>query len=91
MGIISLIYGQGTSPTLNSANTCCDACTIIHVINVVIKCLNHKCLIIICFDNMLVAFTFICLTSLTRAKCGVRSTLCWKIPYISGSIELFAL
>ena len=47
-------------PTLNSANTCCDACTIIHVINVVIKCLNHKCLIIICFDNMLVAFTFIC-------------------------------
>ena len=33
----------------------------------------------------------ICLTSLTRAKCGVRSTLCWKIPNISGSIELFAL
>ena len=35
--------------------------------------------------------TCICLTSLTRAKCGVRSTLCWKIPNISGSIELFAL
>ena len=34
---------------------------------------------------------FICLTSLTRAKCGVCSTLCWKIPNISGSIELFAL
>ena len=33
----------------------------------------------------------ICLTSLTRAKCGVRSTLCWKIPNISGSIQLFAL
>ena len=33
----------------------------------------------------------ICLTSLTRAKCGVRSTLCWKNPNISGSIELFAL
>ena len=33
----------------------------------------------------------ICLTSLMRAKCGVRSTLCWKIPNISGSIELFAL
>ena len=32
-----------------------------------------------------------CLTSLTRAKCGVRSTLCWKIPNISGSIELFGL
>ena len=33
----------------------------------------------------------ICLTSLTRAKCGIPSTLCWKIPNISGSIELFAL
>ena len=33
----------------------------------------------------------ICLTSVTRAKCGVRSTLCWKIPNMSGSIELFAL
>ena len=33
----------------------------------------------------------ICLTSLTRAKCGVRSTLCWKIPNISGSIELHKL
>ena len=33
----------------------------------------------------------ICLTSLTRAKCGVRSTLCWKNLNISGSIELFAL
>ena len=34
---------------------------------------------------------YICLTSLTRAKCGIPSTLCWKIPNISGSIELFAL
>ena len=33
----------------------------------------------------------ICLTSLTLAKCGIPSTLCWKIPNISGSIELFAL
>ena len=33
----------------------------------------------------------ICLTSVSRAKCGIRSTLCWKIPNISGSIELFAL
>ena len=31
------------------------------------------------------------LTSLTRAKCGTRSTLCWTIRNISGSIELFAL
>ena len=28
---------------------------------------------------------FICLTSLTRAKCGVCSTLCWKVGNISGS------
>ena len=34
---------------------------------------------------------YICLTSVTRAKCGICSTLCWKIPNISGSIELFAL
>ena len=33
----------------------------------------------------------ICLTSVMRAKCGIHSTLCWKIPNISGSIELFAL
>ena len=33
----------------------------------------------------------ICLTSLTRAKCGTRSTLCWKVGNISGSTELFAL
>ena len=28
----------------------------------------------------------ICLTSVTHVKCGVRSTLCWKIANISGSI-----
>ena len=33
----------------------------------------------------------ICLTSLTRAKCGTRSTLCCKVGNISGSTELFAL
>ena len=32
-----------------------------------------------------------CLISLTCVKCGVRSTLCWKIGNISGSTELFAL
>ena len=34
---------------------------------------------------------YICLTSLTHAKCGTRSTLCWKVGNISGSTELFAL
>ena len=38
-----------------------------------------------------VLFTSVCLTSLTRAKCGTRSTLCWKVGNISGSTELFAL
>ena len=33
----------------------------------------------------------ICLTSVTRVKCGVRSTLCYKIGNISGSTELFGL
>ena len=33
--------------------------------------------------------SFICLTSLTHAKCGTRSTLCWKILNISTSTELF--
>ena len=32
---------------------------------------------------------YICLTSLTRAKCGFPSTLCWKIGKISTSTELF--
>ena len=27
---------------------------------------------------------YICLTSVTRAKCGIRSTLCWKVGNISG-------
>ena len=34
---------------------------------------------------------YICLTSVTRVKCGVCSTLCWKIGNISGSTELFGL
>ena len=28
--------------------------------------------------------TRICLSSVTRAKCGIRSTLCWKVGNISG-------
>ena len=43
------------------------------------------------FIYICLKFIYICLTSLTRAKCGIPSTLCWKIPNISGSIELFAL
>ena len=35
--------------------------------------------------------SLICLTSVTCVKCGVRSTLCWKIGSISGSTELFGL
>ena len=34
---------------------------------------------------------YICLTSVTRAKCTICSALCWKIGNISGSTELFAL
>ena len=41
------------------------------------------------YPNMLKKETPICLTSLTRAKCGARSTLCWKIWNISTSTELF--
>ena len=41
--------------------------------------------------EILIMIFLICLTSLTRAKCGIPSTLCWKIPNISGSIQLFAL
>ena len=48
-----------------------------------------------CFFYCLLYFMsnveFTCLTSLTRAKCGTRSTLCWKVGNISGSTELFAL
>ena len=38
-----------------------------------------------------IPIALICLTSLTRAKCGTRSTLCWKVGNISSSTELFAL
>ena len=38
-----------------------------------------------------ISVIYICLTSLTRAKCSTRSTLCWKVGNISGSTELFAL
>ena len=37
-------------------------------------------------DLLICQVQCICLTSLTRAKCGIPSTLCWKIPNISGSI-----
>ena len=45
------------------------------------------------FLNVFTEFSdkHICLTSVTRVKCGVRSTLCWKIGIISGSTELFGL
>ena len=33
----------------------------------------------------------ICAISVTRVKCGIRSTLCWKIRNISHSTELFGL
>ena len=33
----------------------------------------------------------ICLTSVTRVKCGIRSTLCWKIANISGFTDIFGL
>ena len=39
--------------------------------------------------DILLLIEHICLTSLTRAKCGVPSTLCWKIGKISTSTELF--
>ena len=40
--------------------------------------------------NLLI-LKYICLTSLTCVKCGVRSTLCWEIGNISGSSELFCI
>ena len=43
------------------------------------------------FEGIIDLIDDICLTSVTRAKCGFHSTLCWKIPNISGSTKLFAL
>ena len=34
---------------------------------------------------------YICTISVTCVKCGVHSTLCWKIANISHSTELFGL
>ena len=36
-------------------------------------------------------YRIICLTSVTRVKCGIRSALCWKIANISGSTDIFGL
>ena len=38
-----------------------------------------------------ITWHLICFILLTHAKCGTRSTLCWKVGNISGSTELFAL
>ena len=32
---------------------------------------------------------YICPISVTRVKCDIRSTLCWKIGNISGSTDFF--
>ena len=45
----------------------------------------------LCASENVETAVYIRLTSLTRAKCGTRSTLCWKVGNISGSTELFAL
>ena len=46
--------------------------------------LNRKCIFLvwICTSNS--NGTYICLTSVTHAKCGICSTLCWKVGNISG-------
>ena len=44
---------------------------------------------VLLIKKLLVIELQICLTSVTRVKCGVRSTLCWKTGNISGSTELF--
>ena len=36
-------------------------------------------------------YIYICPISVTRVKCGIRSTLCWKIGNISGSTDIFGL
>ena len=57
-------------------------------------CIYYILTYILTYETFLYKFIYIkciCLTSVTRAKCGTRSTLCWKIGNISGSTELFAL
>ena len=63
-----------------------------------LKYLNHRIYTMDIVDvvvqacaNALKINLYICLTLLTHAKCGTRSTLCWKVGNISGSTELFAL
>ena len=74
---------------------CLDSSVVNHACLLIKGPANHlpgKCFNL-CFEDLIlllfVCFSKnrnICLTSLTRAKCGTRSTLCWKNPNISGSI-----
>ena len=43
------------------------------------------------FPLTLILHKCICTISVNCVKCGIRSTLCWKIGNISGSTELFGL
>ena len=48
------------------------------VVVVVVAC---GCVVLGCNIYILIC---ICLTSVTRVKCGIRSTVCWKVGNISG-------
>ena len=62
------------------------------VVNKDVKDCKNTCIVVICMNvEDIKDCKNICLTSLTRTKCGIPSTLCWKIPNISGSIQHFAL
>ena len=58
----------------------------------IIKCVNIYRILILNISWQYKVFKYyICLTSVMHVKCGVRSTLCWKIANISGSTKLFGL
>ena len=64
----------------------------VNILNKIFLAMNYsKMDRYVVFDGPGLLSNTICLTSVMRAKCSIRSTLCWKIPNISSSIELFAL
>ena len=64
----------------------------VNILNKIFLAMNYsKMDRYVVFDGPGLLSNTICLTSVIHAKCGIHSTLCWKIPNISGSTELFAL
>ena len=81
--------GTGVYFAQNSRNIVQNVDFIITFAYVTCLLLLDKCweqIFLFCGGDVSPTYQGICLTSVTRVKYGIRSTLCWKIGIISGPI-----